>query len=186
MATIGGQLCIDKNGAIFLRNGRKIVRVTAMCVHNGMLVFGVGEESDYPNLLYLDKTTPYEKGKIVSGVSDNNYFESIWESAVYSTKDVRLSKCMRIEFMYVADADYGTATDAIHVQYRNADGSERWQDLITATPAQDDNTYFVAEDVDDSDKEAVLWQFQIYVPQLRFRVLKFTPYLRSEPLTQDN
>lgn len=192
----GGQFCLDKNGAIFVRYGADILKISAMVEFDDMIVCGCGMAggASYPNLLFLDKTRYQEKGIIAAGTAADNAIKSEWTSKVYGLESDKLKKLARVEIKYYNDHTYqsgissgfsfyyrvdsavGSSTDNVTGAYLPA-----WTEIISvstlmsATTTDRDRTHLTREPI-ELDLEGRTWQFQI-TSDYDFMILGFEPFL---------
>lgn len=193
----GGQFCLDKNGAIFVRYGANILKISAMVEFDGMLVCGCGMAGggNYPNLLFFKKSRYQEKGAISAGTASDNTITSEWTSKVYGADDDRRKKLRRVEVTYVNKKAYQSGTNSGFKFYYRVDGEvdttltnqttneylPKWTEIsnvsttLSATYEDRDRTHTIRPVVDLA-LEGRLWQFQI-TSDYDFKILGFTPYL---------
>ena len=205
----GGQICYDKNGAVFVRIGNNIKKCTAMIEWDGMLVLGnaAGDASTEPNLLFLRKAAYKEQGTISAGTCSEETITSKWTSANYHAADYSLKRITRLEVTYFNDHGFvhHATNSGFTIYYRrnnetltsgdsnymNADGVylPKWTSLkAVPTPAGTSNANYDHEHTVvyemELDKEARFWQFRI-TSDYDFQVIGFTVWAEKEPLTAD-
>lgn len=193
----GGQFCLDKNGAIFVRYGDNILKISAMVEFDGMLVCGCGMAggNNYPNLLFLDKTRYQEKGIIATGTAADNTIVSKWTSKIYGLESDKLKKLTRVEVKYYNDHIYQAGTDnsGFRFYYRVDSAVDSTKDNVTgdylpdwteidsvftpmsATTTDRDRTHLIRQPI-ELDLEGRTWQFQI-TSDYDFMILGFEPFL---------
>jgi hypothetical protein len=208
----GGQICLDKNGAVFVRYGENILKCTAMCEWDGMLVMGTagGNASTVPNLVFLKKSAYKEKCIIHEGTCTNVNIKAVWTSPNYHAADYACKKITRLEITYKDYHGYvHHATDSgFSIYYRRdheVDVSQqssktenylpKWT-LLKYVPlpagtnnANYDHEHTVVYDL-ELECEARNWQFRITSTavdeeEYQFEVIGFTVWVGSEQLTQD-
>ena len=193
----GGQFCLDKNGAIFVRYGENILKISAMVSFDGMLVCGCGMAGggNYPNLLFFDKDTYQEKGAISAGTASDNTITSEWTSKTYGVGDDKRKRLTRIEITYVNKQAYQHGTNSGFKFYYRVDGAvdttatnqvtgeylPNWTEIssvsttLSDTSSDKDTTHTIRPLV-NLNLEGRLWQFQIS-SDYDFKIIGFTPYL---------
>ena len=110
------QYILDKHKKNWIRFGTNINQFTAMCVWDGMLVFGVGNTGSYPNLVYANWDVVTEVGSEFDGDYVDQTITYTWrtKSLDFGFPDVdKQIDC--IDVVYQDHRDWNGET--IQVQY---------------------------------------------------------------------
>lgn len=199
----GGQICLDKNGAIFIRYGPNILKISAMVVWDGMLVCGCGMAAtqNYPNLLYLDTSRYQEKGAISGGTAADNTITKEWTSGSYVYDERR--ELRRVEVIYENKKSYQHGSSSGFKFYYRVDNAvdtsltdqitseylPLWTELTTVSKtlsntATDKSRIHKIRPGVNLKLDAHIWQFQI-TSDYDFKILGFQPYLLPKAGMED-
>lgn len=178
-----GLIMIDKNNKIWLRYGGDILPYSAMCVFDNKLVFGVAKDSqlgnDFPNLLFLDETSMYEVGEIITGSAEYNTITSVWTSKQLLAKnDARLE----IERFVIAEygrSGYQAGSNKLTVKYKIDDSA--WTQYFQETLHNDGNTHLIYKNKPIKAHKGHLIQFKLEEDQ-DFEIEWMYCYLNVQPL----